>query len=100
MVGLSQTNVYRGSAKLVVIPDLARKPNTWYLFCTTKAIKPFMWSQRQAAQFTYKISPSDENVWARREYLYGASERGQISETLWFLSAAGTSQSTYQGDNS
>ena len=99
-VGLTQSNVYRGSAKLVVIPDLARKPSTWYLFCTTKAVKPFMWSQRKAAEFTYKIAPTDENVWSRREYLYGACERGQISETLWFLSFAGTSNSTYQGDNS
>lgn len=98
-VGLTQSNVYRGSAKLVVIPDLARKPDTWYLFCTSKAIKPLMWSQRKAPRFTYKVSPTDDNVWGERVYLYGADQWGQMSETLWFLSLAGTAQSTYQGDN-
>ena len=99
-VGLTQTNVYKGTAKLIVIPDLARKPNTWYLFNTAKGIKPFMWSQRKAPKFVYKVQPDSENVFNSREYKYGADAWGQLTETLWFLSYAGTSQSTYQGDNS
>jgi phage major head subunit gpT-like protein len=81
------TNIYRGSAKLVVIPELANQATTWYLACTQRPIKPMIFQQRQAPQFVYKNQPTDDNEFWNREFIYGVDARGEVALTLWFLMA-------------
>jgi len=80
---------------LLVVPQLANKPNNWWLYDTTKPIMPLLWQLRQAPRFTYKTNPSDDNVFLSNQFLYGVDARGAAAETVWFLGAAATSAGTY-----
>lgn len=90
-----QTNVYKASAELLVIRELANKPNNWWLFDTTKMVLPFMWQLREAPNFQNLTSPTDLPVFMAKQFLFGGKARGAAAETLWFLGAAATSGGSY-----
>lgn len=81
------TNIARGTAELLVIPELAGQDTTWYLLDTTRAIKPFVLQTRRGVELVAKTNPDDDNVFERNEYLYGASTRNNAGYALWFLAA-------------
>lgn len=80
-----QSNVLSGMADILVHPYLAGQDTTWYLLDTRFPIKPFIWQLREPVEFTYKNSPTDENVFKRREFLYGVYGRGNAGVSLPFL---------------
>jgi phage major head subunit gpT-like protein len=90
-----QANTYKGSAKILVVPELADKPNNWWLLDTTKVVKPYLLQIRNNPQFTYLTNPSDSNVFFQDRFIYGCKARGAAAETVWFLSLAGTSAGSY-----
>jgi len=90
-----QSNIWKGSAKLMVIPELADKPNNWWLLDTTKVIKPFLWQLRTAPFLVAKTALTDDNVFNAHQFLWGVEARGAPAETLWFLALAGTSAAAY-----
>jgi phage major head subunit gpT-like protein len=90
-----QSNIWKGSAKLLVIPELGDKPNNWFLFDTTKVVKPLLWQLRSAPVMTQKTAPTDDNVFNQHQFLYGVEARGACAETLWFLGLAGSSAASY-----
>lgn len=83
----ANTNVLRGTAEVVVIPELAVDATTWYLVDNTRSINPFVFQERKAPEFVSLTSPSSENVFKRNEFLYGVDARGAAAPTLWFLAA-------------
>jgi phage major head subunit gpT-like protein len=85
-VGAAQ-NVLKGSAELLIVPELANQATTWYLFDTTKPIKPLIFQQRQAPQFVYRNQPTDDNVFWNKEFIFGVDARGVGGVSLWFLAA-------------
>jgi len=87
--GAAITNVYQNSAELVVVPQLANRPLEWYLVAANRAIKPIIFQQRQAPRFVYKNSETDENVFFRKEFIYGVDTRDNVGFSLWFLAAKG-----------
>jgi phage major head subunit gpT-like protein len=80
-------NTYRGSAKLIVVPELQAAPTTWYLFDTTKAVKPLIFQQREAPSFVYRVSEQDPMVFDQHRYVYGVEARGAFGWSLPFLSS-------------
>ncbi len=82
-----QTNIYKGSADLLVVPQLSNQPTSWYLLDISRPIRPFVFQLREAPQFTYLNNPNDLNVFQRREYLFGVHARGNAGYALWFLGA-------------
>jgi phage major head subunit gpT-like protein len=88
-------NVFKGTTKVMVIPELADKPTNWWLLDTSKVVKPFLWQLRTAPVFTPRTSPTDPIVFDTHKYRYGIEARGVAAETLWFLSYAGTSAASY-----
>jgi phage major head subunit gpT-like protein len=92
-----QSNVYKGTAKHLLLQELSSLPNAWFLMCTTNVVKPLIWQQEMAPRFTYLVSPTDINVFMAREFLYGCEAWGAPAESLWFLASAATSASTYNG---
>lgn len=48
----------------------------WYLFDTTKSIKPLIWALRMAPKFTNRWNPNDENVFQKDELQSGVKARG------------------------
>jgi phage major head subunit gpT-like protein len=81
------SNVMQGIAQLIVWDRLAGADTTWYLLDLSKPIKPLIFQQRKAPNFTSLTDEADENVFKRGEYIYGADARGAGGYGPWFLAA-------------
>ena len=54
------TNTDKGTAELMVATQLAGKnENSWYLLCTKRPIKPFIFQERKKVQFPWGLSHLD-----------------------------------------
>ncbi|MEG1931297.1 MAG: Mu-like prophage major head subunit gpT family protein [Anaerovorax sp.] len=84
------TNTCKGMAELLVVPELAGEDTAWHLLCTTKAIKPIIFQERQKPQFVSKDSETDDNVFMRKEYLYGTDARGNAGYSFWQMAYGST----------
>ncbi len=81
------TNTLKGSADLLVIPELAADATTWYLLCTTMPIKPVVWQLRKAPEFVARTNPQDPKVFDERKFVYGVEARGAAVLTFPFLAS-------------
>lgn len=91
----TMSNIFKGTAKLFVNRQLADKPNNWWLFDSSQVVKPWIFQQRDPPSFEQLTNEQAWNVFSLAEFLYGVVARGASCESLWFLSAAGTSGSVY-----
>ncbi len=82
VVGGSKTNVWLGSANLIVDPRLSSKPGEWYLADLTAPFKPFIIQTRKPMALTSLTKDDDENVFMKGEYLYGVDWRGAVGYAL------------------
>lgn len=55
----------------------------WFLLDCSKVIKPIIWQLRKAGQFVSLDNPTDENVFNKKEFLYGWDGRGNAGYGLW-----------------
>lgn len=60
----------------------------WYLIDTSKAVKPIILQKRQDYRFVVLDKETDENVFMRREFIYGADARLNVGYALWRLAYA------------
>jgi phage major head subunit gpT-like protein len=81
------TNVQRGQASVVVVPELANQPTTWYLADNNNAIKGLVWQLRKAPQFVSKTELTDDNVFFQKQFIWGIDARGVAGYGPWFLLA-------------
>ena len=84
----STTNIWRNSADLMVIPELASEANRWFLLDTSRALKPFIVQMRKRPQLVRKDKVSDDNVFFFKKLLYGVDYRGNAGFGLWQIAAA------------
>lgn len=61
---------------------------TWYLFDTSKAIKPIVWQVRKPYDFVRKDQASDDIVFFNNQAVYGADARVNAGFALWQLAHA------------
>ncbi|WP_420598634.1 Mu-like prophage major head subunit gpT family protein [Neptuniibacter sp.] len=64
----------------------------WFLIDTTRVIKPVILQKRKPYNFVMMNNENDENVFMRKEYLYGVDARLNVGFGLWQL-AYGSKQS-------
>ena len=76
------TNIWKDSADILVAPELAANPTYWFLADLKHAAKPFIFQTRREPQFMALDSLSDENVFMRKEYVYGVDYRGNAGYGL------------------
>jgi phage major head subunit gpT-like protein len=57
----------------------------WFLLDTSQVIKPLIFQDRRKARLITKDNEEDENVFMRKEYLYGVDIRFNVSYGLWQL---------------
>jgi len=57
----------------------------WFLFDTSRAIRPFIHQTRMAPQFVALDNPRDQNVFHKKEFLYGVDGRWNAGYGLWQL---------------
>lgn len=83
----STENMLRGWTDLLVNPDLAAQPTTWYMLVANKPVKPFSMLLREAPDFVYRIQPQDPIVFDTHQLVYGSRARLAPAWGLAFLSA-------------
>ncbi len=76
-------NTMQGTAKPVVIPQLAGHDSEWFLLCTTRPLKPLIYQERKKAKFVSKTAETDDNVFMSKKFLYGADCRGNAGFGFW-----------------
>lgn len=79
------SNVQKGQARVVVVPELANQGTTWYLVDDNHAIKFLIWQLRQAAQLVAKTKVDDDNVFFDGEFVWGMDSEGVGGYGPWFL---------------
>ena len=84
------SNINKGLAEVVVWAELADKPDQWYLLCTTRSLKPFIFQERKKAKFTALTRDTDENVFMRDEFLYGVDARDGVGYGFWQMAYGST----------
>lgn len=77
------TNTMKGTAQVLVVPDLAGADTAWYLLCTTRPIKPLIFQERKKPKFVAKTSEQDDNVFFEKNYIYGVDSRDNAGFGFW-----------------
>jgi phage major head subunit gpT-like protein len=60
----------------------------WYLLDTTKMIKPMIYQVRKGYNFVSMDKEDDDNVFKRKEFIYGVDARSNVGFGLWQLAYA------------
>ena len=60
----------------------------WYLLDTSRALKPLIYQERMPFQFVAKDKPADDNVFFKKEYLYGTDGRCNVGFGFWQMAYA------------
>lgn len=60
----------------------------WYLLDLSRALRPFVYQERSAFNLISKDDPQDDNVFMRKEYIYGTDGRCNVGFGLWQLAYA------------
>lgn len=60
----------------------------WYMLDTSRAVRPFIYQERKKPQLVGKIDPTDNNVFLRRNFLYGVDMWANAGFGLWQLAYA------------
>lgn len=76
------TNIWKESADILVVPELAANPTYWFLADTKKAAKPFIFQTRREPEFVGLDGMNDDNVFMNKEYIYGVDYRGNAGYGL------------------
>lgn len=79
------SNVNKNTCDLLVVPELTDYASQWYLFCTKRYIKPFVYQEREKPKLTCKNKESDDNVFFDDEVIYGIKARYNVGFGLWQL---------------
>ena len=81
--GVMQTNPNKGTASLLVVPDLANDPKKWYLLAANGTLKPFVFQERKAPETTEITDPTSEPVFNRNVFVFGVEARGNGGYAFW-----------------
>lgn len=84
------TNIYKNTAELLVVPELSGSDEAWYLLCTSKSLKPVIYQERKVPKFDALIDDKDENVFMRKQYLYGVHARANVGYGFWQMAYGST----------
>ena len=76
-------NTMQGTAKPLVVPQLAGKDKSWFLLSTHRPLKPLIYQERKKAKFVSKTAETDDNVFMKKKFLYGADSRGNVGFGFW-----------------
>lgn len=55
----------------------------WFVLDTSRALKPLILQMRKEAQFVSKTRPEDDNVFERKEYVWGVDGRWNVGLGFW-----------------
>lgn len=93
----STTNVLKGTAKILVEPELAEHPDYWFLLCTNRFLKPIIFQERKKIKFTSLTKETDQNVFLNNEFVYGADGRSNSGYGFWQMAYGSTGATKANG---
>lgn len=79
-----ENNVWFNSATLIVSPYLT-DANDWFLFDTSKVLKPFIFQRRRPPQLVQQTAPTDAPVFNNKKLRFGVDYRAGAGYALWQL---------------
>lgn len=82
-------NPFQGTATLLVNPRLTSS-TAWFLHCTTRPVKPFIYQERKKPIFVSQTDMSADDVFNRALYKFGAEARVAGGYGFWQLSYGST----------
>lgn len=77
------SNVYRGTAEILVSTQLAEMPDAWFLLCTSRFLKPIIYQTRRPVKIISYNKETDPNVFYKDEYIWGADGRFNVGYGYW-----------------
>jgi phage major head subunit gpT-like protein len=83
--GASVDNVQRGSAEVLVFPELSG--TDWYLMDVANGMRPLRVFQRRQARLVRKDQETEDSVFWKKKFHWGVDARGVATYGLWFLAA-------------
>ncbi len=84
------SNVNKNTCDLLVVPELSDYAEQWYLFCTKRYVKPFVFQEREKPKLVCKNKENDDNVFFDDEVIYGIKARYNVGFGLWQLAYGST----------
>lgn len=84
------TNIYKDTAELLVVPELAGDDTAWFLLCTNKALKPLIYQERKKPKFVSLVNETDVNVFMNKQFLYGVDTRANAGYGFWQMAYGST----------
>lgn len=84
-------NPWKGTAEVLVNPRLTSS-TSWFLHVTNRPLKPYVFQQRKAPVFVSQTDMNADNVFMRKNYLFGAEARCAGGYGLWQMSYGSTGQ--------
>lgn len=91
------SNIMKGTAKLLVEPELAEHPEYWFLLCTNRFLKPIIYQERKKIKFTSFTKDTDKNVFMNNQFIYGADGRSNAGYGFWQMAYGSTGATKAQG---
>lgn len=82
--GAAITNTLQNSADLLVLDELNNEPTVWYVAYLDGALKPIVLQVRREPTQVRKDRPEDDNVFWKRELIWGVDARGAAGYGLWW----------------
>lgn len=55
----------------------------WYLLCTNRPLRPIIYQDREPFEFVALDRPTDQNVFMKKELLYGVDGRANVGYGFW-----------------
>lgn len=81
------SNVLQNIVDLMVVPELGNEPTVWYLAQLDGPIKPIVFQKRKDPERVAKTDAKDDNVFWKREYIWGVDARGAAGYGPWWKMA-------------
>lgn len=80
----AQTNVNKGTAKIIVNDRLNNQPTAWYALDLRSVLKPFVFVKRKAAKFVMLNRPDDQGMFLNNKIQFGVDGRWGVGLGAWF----------------
>jgi phage major head subunit gpT-like protein len=90
--GSTENNIHKGTATAEFSPKIT-STTAWFIVIEKNGMKPFIFQERKKPQFTALTNVDDENVFKRKEFLFGADSRDNagfgLPQLCWGSTGAG-----------
>ncbi|HYD01046.1 MAG TPA: Mu-like prophage major head subunit gpT family protein, partial [Phycisphaerales bacterium] len=78
------SNVWKGTADLIITPYLTDAAD-WYVLALNHPVKPLMFQMRKHPEFVALDSPTSEQNFLRKRFMYGVDARYNVGYSFWQL---------------